>query len=174
MNQSLAEYLHGREIRIIPVHTDTIGAPDIRAVPPEGWLEIGQDAMPGVYAAWANPSADVDGWADNVLVMVGRLTERVDSSELMDCAFVDSRRLPSWIEQSAEFVDCDGYRAATISGLYTGGELRVRTRTQYLLIDVLDHDYLVQYTATVAADSAAWGLIDLPSPLSVVWPPRGC
>ncbi len=172
MNQSIAEYVHARGIRMIPVHTDTIGAPEVHVAPPEGWLAIGQDAMPGAYAAWANPPAGGGEWADNVLVMVGRLTERVDSSELLDCAFVDSRRLPNWVEQSAEFVDCDGYRSASISGLYTGGELRVRTRTRYLVIDVLDHDYLVQYTATVAADSADWEIIDQPSPMSVVWPPR--
>lgn len=173
MDDSIAEYLHTRGIRIIPVHTDTIGAPEIRVTAPEGWFEIGQEVLPGAYAAWAVPPVDGREWADNLLVIVGRLTERVDAAALIDRAFVDSRRLPAWIEESAGFVDCDGYRSAVISGLYTGGELRVRTRTHYLVIDQLDHDYLVQYTATVAADSTAWNLVDSPPPLHVAWPVRG-
>ncbi|MGS2807054.1 LpqN/LpqT family lipoprotein [Nocardia sp. MW-W600-9] len=172
MDESIAEYLHARDIRIIPVHSDTVGAPEIRVPAPDNWLEIGQEVLPGAYAAWADPPAGGGEWADNLLVMVGRLTEPVDSSELIDRAFVDSRRLPRWIEQSAEFIDCDGYRSAVISGLYSGGDLRVRTRTQYLVIDTLDHEYLVQYTATVAADSTAWNLIDSPPPLQVAWPSR--
>lgn len=173
MDDSIAEYLHARGVRIIPVHADTIGAPEIRVAAPDFCLEIGQEVLPGAYAAWAVPPVDAQEWVDNLLVMVGRLTERVDSAELIERAFVDSRRLPGWMEQSAEFIDAGGYRSAVISGLYTGGELSVRTRTQYLVIDQLDHDYLVQYTATVAADSAAGNLVDSTPPLQVAWPLRG-
>lgn len=174
MDDSIAEYLHALKIRIIPVHTDTIGAPEIRVAAPSDWLEIGEDVLPGAYAAWADlPGDGHPEWADNLLVMVGRITERIDPAQLIGRGFVDSRRLPDWTEQSADFVDCDGYRSAVISGLYTGGGLRVITRTQYLVIDSLDHDYLVQYTLTVAADSMTSGLFDGPPPLQVAWPSRG-
>lgn len=169
VNESIAEYLYNRSVRCVPVHADTIGAPQVWVDLPASWIPIGREVAPGTYLAWAHAPTGTDNaeWVDNIVIMVGRLTARVDTWDLMDRAFVDSRRLPSWTEISHGYDDCDGYRSAVITGNYVGGDRQVHATTRYLLVRGDEFDFLVQYTVTVDSNSPQHHLIDTPPPLKV-------
>ncbi|WP_280501032.1 LpqN/LpqT family lipoprotein [Nocardia farcinica] len=169
MNESIAEYLYNRSVRCIPVHADTIGAPQVWLDLPVEWVPIGREVMPGAYLAWVHTPTGQENaqWLDNIVIMVGRLTGRIDTWDLMDRAFVDSRRLPSWSEHSNGYLDCSGYRSAVISGSYVGDGLRVHATTQYLVVRGEEFDYFVQYTMTVSSDSPLRPLVELPPSLIV-------
>ncbi|WP_189595235.1 LpqN/LpqT family lipoprotein, partial [Nocardia cerradoensis] len=60
MSESIAEYLYNRSVRCVPVHPDTIGAPQVWVDLPAAWVPIGREVAPGAYLAWAHAPTGID------------------------------------------------------------------------------------------------------------------
>ncbi|WP_425577564.1 LpqN/LpqT family lipoprotein [Nocardia callitridis] len=63
---------------------------DIRV--PSGWRGLSRTMFPGSYGVWVEPSEDGSEWADNAVLTVGRISNRINVVELLRHAFMDSRR----------------------------------------------------------------------------------
>lgn len=147
---TIAEYLVGGDVQITPVAVGEAGAPEISISVPEGWLTVDTAMFPGAYGVWTLPPED--GWADNVVLLLGRLSKPVNAAELLECSFSDARQLPQWQELGAEIGDYQGYPSASVTGTYAVEQLGLWVHTRYVLVAVGSYEYLVQATFTARAD----------------------
>ncbi|MEU1983460.1 LpqN/LpqT family lipoprotein [Nocardia sp. NPDC019395] len=150
---SIAEYLAENNVHSTPVHPDTVAAPRVSIQVPQGWREIPREVLPGAYCAWSRVPDGATNWADNVLIMIGRLDQAVDSTTLLRCGHTDSRRMPGWQDIQADTSDCSGFPAAAILGKYRVEDDEFVAYTRYVMIDRGPAQYLIQVTATVRAGS---------------------
>ncbi|MDG3014745.1 LpqN/LpqT family lipoprotein [Speluncibacter jeojiensis] len=112
-------------------------------------------AAPTTHTVLVNPDRSVDGWSPNGVLLHGVLAAAVDSYELLDCAFADSRMLPGWHEQNCSRAPFLGSHFASIRGTYEVGDPRFAATTRYLLSEYASAQYLTQLTVTVMADQLA-------------------
>ncbi len=134
-----------------PVHPDMAGTPVVSLTIPEGWREVPEELMPTAYRVWAQPPEPGSkwaqaNWADNAVLLVGRLSGPVDPIAVMRCAFTDSRRMPDWYELGADTAEYDQCPSAEISGAYSINGLTFWSSTRYLLKPTDTGTYLVQST----------------------------
>ncbi|MFI6868365.1 LpqN/LpqT family lipoprotein [Nocardia sp. NPDC050406] len=148
---SLAENLAAAGTAVIPVHPDSVGAPRVSIPVPNGWREVDRGVFPGAYGVWALPPEESLGWADNAVLLVGRLSAPVDAAGLLRSAFVDSRRMPQWREVSTDTGDYQGFPSATITGYYTVETLTLWADNRYVVVGAGGDQYLVQLTVTARA-----------------------
>ncbi|MGV9674830.1 LpqN/LpqT family lipoprotein [Nocardia sp. NPDC003482] len=153
MPLSVAEYLNRAGVGLVVAHRDTVGAPIAEVLVPVGWRRVAAAAFPHAYGVWALPPAEGEGWADNAVLLIGRLTGEVDAAALLSCAFTSSRALPGWSEEHSGSGTFGGQPSAVISGRYSAGALRLWSSNRYLLFRVTRQQFLVQLTVTTRVES---------------------
>ncbi|GAB4589043.1 LpqN/LpqT family lipoprotein [Nocardia sp. IFM 10818] len=143
---SLAEYLAAAGVQVAAVEAGTPGAPVISMPVPEGWQEVPAAAFPGAYGVWA--TAPEGGWADNAVLLLGKLSETVNAVELLECGFTDARRLPEWRDIDTDSGEFAGYPSSAITGTYVVEPLTLWAYNRYIVVGVGAEQYLVQLTVT--------------------------
>lgn len=147
---TIAEYLAAAEIAAEPVAPGADGAPVVSVGVPEGWQQMPAENFAGTYGVWAQ--APEDGWADNAVVLMVRLSRPVDAETLLACGFTDARRLPEWEERDTHIGRFGGYPSAAITGTYAIAPLTLWAYNRYTLIDSDTAPYLAQLTVTTRAE----------------------
>ncbi|MBF6171264.1 LpqN/LpqT family lipoprotein [Nocardia blacklockiae] len=147
---TLAEYLAAAEVTVESVAPATPGAPVVTIGVPAGWQQMPAENFAGTYGVWAQ--APENGWADNAVVLVARLSRPVDPETLLACGFTDARRLPEWTELDTHTGRFGGHPSAAITGTYTVAPLTLWAYNRYTLIDNETGSYLVQLTVTTRAE----------------------
>ncbi|MBB5912733.1 hypothetical protein BJY24_001600 [Nocardia transvalensis] len=147
---TIAEYLDAADVVAEPVEPDTDGAPVVSIGVPDGWQRMAAESFPGAYGVWAK--APEDGWADNAVVLVVRLSRPMDPETLLACGFTDARRLPVWEELDTHTGRFGGYPSAAITGTYAISPLTLWAYNRYTIIESDTGQYLVQLTVTIRAD----------------------
>ncbi|WP_067570053.1 LpqN/LpqT family lipoprotein [Nocardia acidivorans] len=147
---TIAEYLVAAEIEITPVQPGEAGAPEVSLPLAQGWQAVDAAMFPGAYGVYTRPPEN--GWADNVVLLVGRLSKPCNPAELLESAFADARQLPDWRELNAEIGDYQGFPSAAVTGTYSVDALILWVHTRYVIVAIGDYEYLVQLTVTARAD----------------------
>ncbi|WP_280266542.1 LpqN/LpqT family lipoprotein [Nocardia wallacei] len=147
---TIAEYLAAAGVEPAPIAAGTAGAPAVSIPVPDGWRQMPPDNFAGTYGVWAQePEA---GWADNVVVLMVRLSEPVDPAALLACGFADARRLPQWRELDTHTGTFEGHPSAAITGTYVVAPLTLWAYNRYVVIDSGNAQFLIQLTITTRAD----------------------
>ncbi|QLY32559.1 LpqN/LpqT family lipoprotein [Nocardia huaxiensis] len=147
---TIAEFLAAANVQIAPVEPGAAGAPAVTIELPEEWQAVDRSVFPGAYGVWTLPPAG--GWADNVVLLVGRFSKPADAQELLACAFTDARALPKWREIVADIAEFEGYPSADVVGTYSLETLDLWVHTRYVVVVAGTEEYLVQITVTAKAD----------------------
>ncbi|WP_198036836.1 LpqN/LpqT family lipoprotein [Nocardia sp. BMG51109] len=147
---TVAEYLTAAGVAATPVTPGHAGAPVVAIGVPDGWREMAAENFPGTYAVWAQPPAD--GWADNAVVLMLRLSRAVDAETLLACGFTDARQLHQWHELDTHMGRFGGHPSAAITGTYVVAALTLWAYNRYTIVDVDGDQYLIQLTVTTRAD----------------------
>ncbi|MFF2555809.1 LpqN/LpqT family lipoprotein [Nocardia sp. NPDC058058] len=147
---TIAEYLAAAEIEIAPVQPGEAGTPRVELPLAASWQAVDAAMFPGAYGVYTRPPEN--GWADNVVLLVGRLSKPSNPAELLESAFADARQLPDWRELGAEIADYQGFPSAAVSGTYSVDALILWVHTRYVIVPVGNYEYLVQLTVTARAD----------------------
>ncbi|WP_327142151.1 LpqN/LpqT family lipoprotein [Nocardia sp. NBC_01327] len=147
---TIAEYLVAADIQIAPVERGSDGTPEVSIALSEDWQTIDAAMFPGAYSVFTR--LPEDGWADNVVLLVGRLSKPVNAAELLESAFTDARQLPQWQELGAEIGDYQGYPSAAVTGTYAMDTLVLWVHTRYVVVPVGTDEFLIQLTVTAKAD----------------------
>ncbi|GAB2689737.1 LpqN/LpqT family lipoprotein [Nocardia thraciensis] len=147
---TVAEYLAAAGVEPTPITPDTAWAPVVSVAVPDGWRQMPPENFAGTYGVWAQEP--VDGWADNVVVLMVRLSEPLDPAALLACGFADARRLPQWRELDTHTGKFDGHPSAAITGTYSVTPLTLWAYNRYAIVDSGSDQYLIQLTITTRAD----------------------
>ncbi|MBL1079532.1 LpqN/LpqT family lipoprotein [Nocardia sp. 2] len=147
---TIAEFLTAADIQIAPAEPGEPGVPDVTITLPEEWQAVDRAVFPGAYGVWTLPPAG--GWADNVVLLVGKFSKPVAANDLLQCAFTDARALPKWREIVADVADFEAYPSADVVGTYSLEALDLWVHTRYVVVAAASGEYLVQITVTAKAD----------------------
>lgn len=148
---TVAQYLAAKGVEVLPLDRSGAAQLGIDLTVPAGWDVLAANAFPGATAVSAEPNLMENGFAPNAVLLVGKLSATVDSTELLDCSFADARIMPGWIEQKAVSEELGGWPSRFVQGQFTADNLRLAVTTRYVVIDASDQ-FLVQLTVTVLAD----------------------
>ncbi|MEV6767453.1 LpqN/LpqT family lipoprotein [Nocardia sp. NPDC051030] len=149
---TIAEYLAAADIQITPSPAGAPGVPQVSIDLPEQWQPVDGSVFPGAYGVWALPPEN--GWADNVVLLVGRLSKPVDATALLQSSFADAQQLPGWYEIGSETGHYRGYPTAAVTGTYSLDALELWVHTRYIVAVAGMDEYLIQFTVTARADQA--------------------
>ncbi|WP_169813188.1 LpqN/LpqT family lipoprotein [Nocardia jejuensis] len=147
---TIAEYLTAADVQIAPSTAGTAGVPEVSIDLPEQWQAVDLSVFPGAYGVWALPPAG--GWADNVVLLVGKLSAQVDPEKLLECSFTDADQLPGWQEISRELGEYQGLPSAAVTGTYKLDALDLWVHTRYIVAVAGEDEYLIQLTVTARAE----------------------
>ncbi|RVW03196.1 hypothetical protein EF834_08435 [Rhodococcus spongiicola] len=132
---TVAEYLDAQQVTCSPCHPDT-AEPVVVAIPQLcGWVPAPPDAVPGAYTVLVNPAHITEDGCPNAVLLHGKLSTTVDAGELLNCAAVDSRRLPDWREYEASRVPYQGHPSVFVRGVYTAEQWALSATTCYTVIN---------------------------------------
>ena len=147
---TVADYLAAEGVTAVPITSDEAGAPVVSIGVPEGWAQMPAESFAGTYAVWARPPED--GWADNAVVLMLRLSRPVTADTLLACGFTDARQLHQWHELDTHVGTFGGYPSAAITGTYLLAAATLWAYNRYAIIEHDGDQYLVQLTVTTRAD----------------------
>lgn len=158
---SIAEYLLAAGVQISPVEPGVAGTPVISIAVPLGWQQVPPEAFPSAYGVWA--MTPEGGWADNAVLLLGRLSEPVNAVELLECGFTDARQLPQWRDIDTDSAEFAGYPSSGITGTYVVDPLTLWAYNRYVVVGVGSEQFLIQLTVTTLEDhdgSAAAAIVE--------------
>ena len=122
---------------------------------PNSWVSPRQaaptDQFPGTTEVLVEPGMIENGFAPNAVLLVGRLSARVDPEAVLNCSFTDARLLPGWSELEVSFDDLGPWPSRFVRGTFVADQLNLAVTTRYAVVGA-DEQYLVQLTVTVATD----------------------
>ncbi|WP_405485886.1 LpqN/LpqT family lipoprotein [Nocardia sp. NBC_00511] len=151
MTATIAEFLTAAKVDAGAVDPAAVGAPKITVGVPEGWQQVPAGTFPGTYAVWTQ--APVNGWADNAVVVVVQLAQRVDAGELLAHAYGDARLLPQWTDAETDTSSVDGFPSAAITGTYLVDKLTLWAYNRYIVLESEAGQFLAQLTITTRNES---------------------
>ncbi|RMI31887.1 LpqN/LpqT family lipoprotein [Nocardia stercoris] len=153
--RTIADFLAGEGVSSSPVRPEVDDVPVVTVPVPREWREVSEVVFPAAYEVWAaDPEPHGVKWADNAVVVVGRLSRPVVPTELLKYAYADSRNMPEWHETWTGTWSCCGFPSADIAGTYVADGRRLLAHTRYVVVDNGGHQYLVQLTVTVRIGNA--------------------
>ncbi len=148
---TVAQYLAAHSIEVAAVDVDGAAQLGIEAVLPAGWQYAPAEQFPGATAVLVEPNMVENGFAPNAVLLVGKLSARVDAESVLDCSFTDARLLPGWTELEANFDDLGRWPSRFLRGTFFADQLDLAVTTRYAIVGT-DDQYLAQLTITVATD----------------------
>lgn len=154
--RTVGEFLTNCGVECVPVDPQEPGDMPVGTALLPGWVEVPPEVFPSAYQVLVNEANTKGGWAPNAVLLHSRLSGHIDVEKLLACAFVDSRRLPSWQENQTSTTDFLGRRSAFVSGSYVvetdaGESLTLEATTRYVVTETDAGQYLTQLTVTVLA-----------------------
>lgn len=152
--RTVGEYLTDCGIECVPVDAREPGDIPVGTALLPGWVEVPPEVFPSAYQVLVNEANTKNGWAPNAVLLHGHMSGHIDVEKLLACAFVDSRRLPSWEESQTSTADFLGRRSAFISGSYVvdtdaGVSLTLEATTRYVVSETDSGQYVTQLTVTI-------------------------
>ena len=148
---TVAQYLAANSVEMAPVDRDGAEQLGIAASTPAGWQAAPTDQFPGTTEVLVEPGMIENGFAPNAVLLVGRLSARVDPEAVLNCSFTDARLLPGWSELEVSFDDLGPWPSRFVWGTFVSDQLNLAVTTRYAVVGA-DEQYLVQLTVTVATD----------------------
>ena len=94
--KTISQYLDEQRVDLSTASVDECSRLDIVLTQPAGWNRAPETMFPHAAAVFFDDTSVVDGFAPNVVILVGALSRAVDAEELLSYGFNDSRALPQW------------------------------------------------------------------------------
>ncbi|MFT7022601.1 MAG: hypothetical protein ACJA07_001685, partial [Rhodococcus sp. (in: high G+C Gram-positive bacteria)] len=92
--KTIGQYLGEQRVDLSTASVDECSRLDIALAQPAGWNRAPETMFPHAAAVFFDDTSVVDGFAPNVVMLVGALSRAVDAEELLSYGFNDSRALP--------------------------------------------------------------------------------
>ena len=152
---TISQYLDEQRVDLSTASVDECSRLDIVLTQPAGWKRAPETMFPHAAAVFFDDTQVVEGFAPNVVVLIGALSRAVDAEEMLSYGFNDSRALPEWTEITRDRDQFCGLPSASVCGRYRNSEHQLVGRTRYTVVHPLVDQYLVQVTATISASQWA-------------------
>ncbi|MGA9873057.1 MAG: LpqN/LpqT family lipoprotein [Rhodococcus sp. (in: high G+C Gram-positive bacteria)] len=166
----MSQYLTEQGVDLRPASHDECCRLHLALAAPPGWRQVPELEVPHAAAAYFDEANIMDGFAPNVVVLVGALSRAVAAHDVLAHGFADSRALPEWTEITRDDENFCGQPSVSISGRYRVADRYLIGRTRYTIVHPLVDQYLVQVTATISAsqrDTLGPGLEELSDAVTV-------